>query len=548
MTDAKIDTPARLGRGPKLSSIWLVPIVAVMVGIWMVYMHWAGQGPLIEVTFISGEGIEGGKTKVKMKNVDIGEVLELRLSENADQVVLSIRIEEHAAHLLREDSKFWVVRPRIGKGGVSGLSTLLSGAYIELSPGTLEQSAREFTGLDTPPVTPIGTPGLHVTLDSDGNKALNEGDPILFHGMAVGKIEYVHFNSQERRSYYNAFIVAPYDRLITNNTRFWFSSGLNLSLSADGIRVEIASLESLIEGGVAFDVPDGQPRGEPITKRAFFTIFPREAAIHERIFDHALTFVILFDDSIRGLKVGAPVEYRGIKVGHVVRTDIDYPQIKNLLDPTSKIPVIIEIVPARLGFADDESVLGDVASRIDDLIKGGLRGGLATGSILTGRKFIELQYHDVLPGDRQTFGEFTVIPSINGGLGQLMANAERTLRTINNLPLDRVAVSMHRALDEVAATLAEFRKSASELEDILADPASHELVDTLNATLTSFQELARDFSEGSATHAGLQQSLRSLDETLKELEPVLRNIRRKPNSLIFGGSEEKDLEPEGADQ
>lgn len=548
MTEAKAETPARLGSGPKLSSIWFVPIVAVVVGIWMVYMHWAGQGPLIEVTFISGEGIEGGKTKVKMKNVEIGEVLELRLSDDADEVVLSIRIEEHATHLLREDSKFWVVRPRIGKGGVSGLGTLLSGAFIELSPGTLEQTAREFVGLDRPPVTPIGTPGLHVTLDSDGNRALNEGDPILFHGMVVGKIEFVHFNSQERRSYYNAFIAAPFDRLITNNTRFWFSSGLNLDLSADGIRVEIASLESLIEGGVAFDVPNGRPRGEPITERAFFTIFPREAAIHEEFFDHALTFVILFDDSIRGLKVGAPVEYRGITIGHVVRTDIDYPQIRNLLEPTSKIPVVIEIVPARLGFADDESVLGDVASRIDDLIQGGLRGGLATGSILTGRKYIELQYHDVLPGKPETFGEFTVIPSIGGGLGQLIANAERTLRTINNLPLDRVAVSMHKALDEVAATLAEFRKSASELEEIFADPASHELVETLNETLTSFQELARDFSEGSSTHEGLQRSLQSLDETLQQLEPVLRNIRRKPNSLIFGGGEDKDLEPQGADE
>jgi paraquat-inducible protein B len=538
--EAKV-AEARLGSDLKFSPVWLVPVVALVIGLWMIYSHYAGQGPIIEISFQSGEGIQAGTTKARTKNVEIGEVLDLRLSEDAENVVLSVRIYPHAAELLREDSQFWVVRPRIGLAGISGLSTLLSGAYIEMSPGSAEDLANNFEGLEAPPVTPLGTPGLHVTLDSAGNQALQEGDPILYQGIEVGTIEFAYFDNQKRRSNYNAFIAAE-------NTRFWFNSGLSVELSADGIRFDVASPATVLAGGVAFDVPEGLPLGERITERAFFTLYPNESASREFKYDNALSFVILFDDSIRGLRPGAPVEYRGVKVGEVVRTDIDYREIENLLDPFSKIPVLIDLVPARLGFEDDYSVLSEVDDRINELIDDGLTAGLAVGNLLTGQKYIELQYLGSGFGESQTFAGYTVIPSIDGELDQLLANASSAMETINNLPLDQVVGSAHVALDEIAATLAEFRKSASSLDEILADPASHELMGTLNATLTSFQQLAADFSEGSATNIELQKSLQSLAQTLNELEPVLRNIRRKPNSLIFGGSEEKDLEPKGERQ
>jgi len=548
MTEEVNESEARVGGGVKFSKVWLVPLVALVIGAGMTYSHFAGQGPIIEITFVSGEGIQAGTTKVRRKNVEIGEVLDLRLSEDAENVVLSVRIYPHAAELLREDSLFWVVRPRIGTGGISGLSTLLSGAYIELSPGSDEESADRFEGMEKPPVTPLGTPGLHVTLDSAGNRPLNEGDPILFHGMPVGTIEFVFFNNEKRRTYYNAFIAAPYDQLVTAHTRFWFSSGLSVNLSADGIQVEVGSLSTLLGGGVAFDVPDGLPLGDLIRERAYFAIYENEGASREFRYDNALPFMVLFDDSVRGLRPGAPVEYRGVRVGEVVRTDIDYPEIGNLLEPDSRIPVLIEIVPARLGFADDYAVLSEVENRIDELIEGGLRAGLATGNLLTGRKYVELEYFDEAFGTAESFAGYTVIPSIDSSLGMLLANANRALETINRLPLDQVVASAQNALDQAAETLAEFRKSATELEQILADPASQELMGTLNETLMSFQQMVIDFSEGSATNQDLQQSLESLQQTLNELQPVLRNLRRKPNSLIFGGGDEEDLEPRGVQE
>ena len=547
IAEAKV-AKARLGVGVNFSKVWLVPIVALLIGLWMIYSHYAGQGPIIEITFQSGEGIQAGTTKVKRKNVEIGEVLDLRLSEDAEAVVLSVRIYAHAAQLLREDSQFWVVRPRIGVGGITGLGTLLSGTYIELAPGSQDDLASEFVGLETPPVTPRGTPGLHVTLDSAGDQALREGDPVVFQGIEVGRIESAFFDNQKRRSYYNAFIVAPYDELVTENTRFWFNSGLSMELSADGIRFDIGSLATVLAGGVAFDVPEGLLLGDRITERGYFTIYPNESASREFQFENALSFLILFDDSIRGLRPGAPVEYRGVKVGEVVRTDIEYRELDNLLEPDSRIPVMIDLVPARLGYEDDYAVLDDVDLRITELIADGLTAELAVGNILTGQKYIELHYHGEGSSDVQSFAGYTVIPSIDGHMDQLLANASNAVKTINDLPLEEVADSADVALDEIAATLAEFRKSASSLEQILADPAAQELIGTLNAALMSFQQLAEDFSEGSATNLELQQSLESLARTLNELEPVLRNLRRRPSSLVWGGSDAADPEPQGERQ
>ena len=432
------DVEARVGGDLKFSKVWLVPVVALVIGLWVTYSHYSGQGPIVEITFQSGEGIQAGTTKVRRKNVEIGEVLDLRLSEDAEEVVLSVRIYDHARQLLRDDSQFWVARPRIGVGGISGLSTLLSGAYIELSPGSEENLANEFEGLETPPVTPLGTPGLHVTLNSAGNHALLAGEPIVFPGIEVGKIEYAFFDSQKRRSYYNAFIATPYDELVTENTRFWFNSGLSVELSADGIRFDIASPATILAGGVAFDVPEGLPLGEQITDRAFFTIYPNESTSREFYYENSLSFVILFDNSIRGLRPGAPVEFRGVKVGEVVRTDVEFREIDNLLEPTSKIPVIIDLVPARLGFADDYSVLHEVDNRINKLIDNGLTAGLAIGNLLTGQKYIEVQYHGDGFGETQTFAGYTVIPSTGGQFDQLINNASSALMTISELPLDEV--------------------------------------------------------------------------------------------------------------
>ena len=199
MAENSATVKAGVAKNGQIHKVWIVPIAALAVGLWMVYANWASQGPVIYVTYSDGAGIESGKTKVKHRNVEVGEVEALSLDSDAQYVVATVRVHKEYADLIRRDSEFWIVRPRIGRGGVSGLGTLLSGAYIEMSRGVAKKSARTFEGLEAPPVTAIGTPGLHVTLSGDGSRPLVEGQPILFHGSQVGRIEYVHFNTVERR-------------------------------------------------------------------------------------------------------------------------------------------------------------------------------------------------------------------------------------------------------------------------------------------------------------------------------------------------------------
>ncbi len=547
MSEVDHDHSAVVHTSSKFSAIWIVPIVATLIGAWMIYFTWTNQGPLVEISFETATGIEAGKTKLKLKNVELGIVEEVRLSKNSAGVTITARMDLSAKPLLKEDTHFWVVRPRIGVGGISGLNTLVSGAYIEFAAGTEDaKRATKFVGLEAPPVTPVGTAGLHLTLDSSGNRALNVGDKITFHGLVVGSIEYVHFNVSERTTYYNAFIEAPFHTLITSNTRFWFNSALRLEFSADGVSLEVGSLQTLLGGGLSFDVPENMPRGELIEKRAFFQIYANKAAIHDKHYRQALPFIILVNESVRGLKPGAAVEYKGIRIGTVTRTDIDYPELANLLDEQAQIPVMIELQPARMGYADTEAAASTADARLREMIEQGLAANLVTGSYLTGSKYINLRQSELRPASIETFDLYTVIPTVGSQLGNILAQVETTLATVNDMPLDEVAINVNRLLIAGTAALKEIKNSAAELDTLLADPESHALVATLNAFLAGFEKLAADFSDGAPGYEELVRTLRVLQTSLGELGPVLDQVRRDPNSLIFGGDVIEDLQPKAA--
>ncbi|HCH63964.1 MAG TPA: hypothetical protein DFR83_14255 [Deltaproteobacteria bacterium] len=499
------------------SPVWLVPLAAFGIAMWMVYQHYVGQGPLIQVRFENAEGIEPGKTRIRTKNVEVGEVLGMQLSEGAESVLLSVRIHKENAHLLREDSSFWIVRPRVNALSVTGLGTLLSGAYIEMAPGLLDKAARTFEGLDAPPSTPIGTPGLHIVLESSEGKRLHEGTPLMFGGMEAGKIEDVQFDPERRRTRYDAFIVQPYDRLITENTRFWFNSGVAVDVSADGARLEFGTLETIASGGVSFGVPEGQELGPRITvDYVSFEVYPHEGAIYERIYAQALEYILLADRSIRGLQPGAPVEYRGVKVGEVLRTDIDYEEKVRLLEPDSRIPILFKIEPGRLGYGDTEEESKQASDRIATLIRRGLHGEVKITNYLTGAQIIDLQHRPRRPNRLSEFASYPVIPATEGRVDQLLVLLERTVRKINDVPLDDVT-------EETLETLVKAQE-----------------------TLEHYERLASHYSAGSEPHRELVRSLSTLERTLAEVTPLIRQLREQPNSVVVGPRGEPDPEPTGA--
>jgi len=241
---------ATVTRKRRINPIWFVPIVALALGIWMVIYTIQSQGPKITIVFSTAEGIEAGKTKIKLRSVDVGMVDSAVLGDDLQSVVVTASLEKTAEGLLREDAQFWVVRPRIGKGGVSGLGTLLSGGYIQLAPGQGAEGEREFVGLEEPPVTPAGTPGVQVTLTAEKAGSVSAGDPVLFKGYRVGQIETESFDTEKKLMRYGVFIEAPYDELLTSSNRFWNVSGISIRAGADGIQADSVALETLLIGGV----------------------------------------------------------------------------------------------------------------------------------------------------------------------------------------------------------------------------------------------------------------------------------------------------------
>ena len=251
---------ANLNQKEQFSSIWLIPLIALLIGGWMVYQHWSTQGPVVTLNFATATGIEAGKTRVKALSVDIGKVESVELNRARDGVVVKARLSKSAEPLLNTDSQFWVVRPRIGTEGISGLDTLLSGAYIQLEPGNSKEITYRFSGLESAPVTPPNTPGLRLTLMNDSGGTLYVGDPISYRGFNVGRVEATEFDAETRTGRYQVFINAPFDKLVNSNSRFWSSSGINLDLSAEGVQLQTDSLATLLSGGVSFDdLPDKGP-------------------------------------------------------------------------------------------------------------------------------------------------------------------------------------------------------------------------------------------------------------------------------------------------
>jgi len=528
-----------------ISSIWFVPVIAVFMGLWMVYYQWSTGGPLINIEFTSAAGLVAGKTKIKYRNVDVGEVTKISLNEKSDGVLIVARIKKSAEKLLVEDSKFWVVSPKITLAGISGLSTLISGEFIEIEPGKSDKAKFDYTGLDDPPVTPAGTPGLHITLNSKDQFAYSKGDPIIYKGLAVGKFEDIHFNFYERVVYYNAFIKAPYHQLVTSNTKFWDVSGFQIDLNADGLSVNTGNVQSLITNGVTFGIPTGLDIGESITERAYFDIYPNYETADDERYKESVEIVILVSDSIRGLKVGAPVEYRGVHIGKVISTNMLAKTAPDeMLKHEIKIPVLIGLQPGRVGLPDNAIGVARMTEQNRFWVKQGLKATLTTGNLLTGRLFVELQHFNDQPLDKlETYAGFPVMPIITNEFSQIAGKAGKFMDSLNKLPLDSLSNNANQLFKEFTQTAKELQGLSQNLEKLLADANSEKLSQQLSKTLKNISNLTNDFSSGSKGYEDIRKSLKALKDTMQELSPLLKQLNHQPNGLIFNSGQKDTIEP-----
>ncbi len=525
-----------------ISKVWFVPIVALLIGGWMVYYHLSNQGPAVTILFNSAEGMEAGKTKIKSRSVTIGQVETIKLNEQDDGVIVTVRMSNNTEKMLVKDSKFWVVSPQIALSGVTGLDTLISGVYIELSPGLSEQRSKEFTALNSPPITPKGTPGLHVTLNSDKQFAYSQGDPIIYKGLTVGKIEEVHFNIKDRAVYYNAFIHAPYHELLTSNTRFWDASGLVVDLNAEGISLKTGSIQTILTNGVTFGIPKGMPLGAKIPDLDSFEVYSDYQGASNARYKYSLEYVMLVSDTIRGLSVGAPVEYRGVTVGEVSSVELITTDPSALYSDNVRIPVLLSIQPGRIGLPDNEQGVALMKQHNTLWIQEGLRASLKTGSLLTGSMFVELQHFDLPRIEKlETYKKYSVIPTVKDQYSQLIDKVELFVDNLNGLPLDEMTSNANVTLVNASSLLSELQHTSQNLNKLLVSAEQQGLVKQLRVALESFATLSQDFSSGSQGYEQLQQAMKSISDVMYELKPLLEQLKHKPNGLIFdSGSQDEE--------
>lgn len=538
---------AVVSRLRRLSLVWLIPIVALAAGAWMVYDNWSKQGPEIVLYMPTAEGIDAGKTAIKVLSVDIGKVTAVELDAASMRVRVLARLNASARDLLRADSQFWVVKPRIERGAVSGLSTLLSGAYIQLQPGKAQARRNEFTVLTEPPVTAPNVPGIRLTLTGRNVKALKVGDPVLFQNVDVGRVEKASFDPDQRQMNYLLFVQSPYDKLVTQNSRFWISSGIQLNLSADGIRLNTGSLESLMSGGVSFDVPNGQEPGERAVNMSGFVLYPDQSSAEERLYERRLSYVALFPDSVRGLKPGAPIEYRGVRVGTVGAVPWAVASLERQTTKGQGIPVQLFLEVGRLSSDAEGKPDAFWRNRVAELIRQGMVVKLKTGNLITGSLFVELDFTGKPQPLPSSIKGMPIIPAVGGSLAQIESKVVSLLDKLNALKLEDTIGDARASLQEIRSLATESRQLMGSLDSLAKQPEVTQLPAELQRSLTQLNTTLQSFDNRSQSYQELMQAISSLNQLMQEARPVVRTLNEQPSALLFDRSG-SDTTPKGSPQ
>jgi paraquat-inducible protein B len=520
------------------SIIWILPIIAVLIGVGMVYNDWQNRGIHIQVEFETAEGLEAKKTVLKNRNVGIGLVKKISFSADKKTILVDIEVDKSMDSFLVEDSEFWVVKPRFGATGFTGVGTLLSGAYIEVSPGQSNSEIFAFVGLETPPVTSLNADGIHLKLISRGNKPLKVGNPVLHKGFEVGAVESKYYDDLEQEAHYDIFIHAPFHNLVTENTSFWNVNGLSITTSTQGVSLTMASLDALVAGGVEFGLIDDAVPGVGVPQNHQFQVYDSQESIDEQRNYKFIEYVILVEESVGGLHKGAPVDYRGIRLGTVSKPYMEFWEIIDIagVGKEDRIPVVIKLEPERLmknGYISIDIFKG----MVDDWIKEGLTASIENANLITGNLKVSLQ-----PGGKPInvvgqFGDYPVIPAAQGGFASLSKKLENILGELEKLPLNATLANINGLIDSADETV---KTSAKVIEK-----ASMTL-STLEQSLQELQLTLKGLQPESHVYRSVEQMIKKIEVALDEIKPIVKEVRNQPNSLVFGGPAESDKQPQAS--
>lgn len=548
--DNATSTPVveRPRKRQQISAYWLVPLLALLLGVYFAYRYYKEQGPLITIEFNTAEGLIAGKTPIRYRDVNIGVVEEISLSDNLETVLVVARMTVDSRRYLNNHARFWVVRPRVGASGVSGLNTLLSGAYIQVNSlvGTAYQDS--FEGLEKPPLTEEGAPGLRLNLQAEQAGYVSIGSPVYYRQVKVGQIEAQRFLADYKKVEFTIFIEDPHHKIVRNITKFWNVSGVALNVNANGLSVRTPSLEGLAQGGVSFDIIEEYEFPYQVEDGHVFTLHESFEAATEDTLELSNSsryeYVTYFDGSVRGLSRGAPVEFKGVQIGRVTDIKLMYDEQTGSV----RVPVHIEFQPERL-----LGVQGADSDDVNDKIAGSLQAKLQNGNLLTGQLFVSLE---TMEGTPPPLGEnidgIPILPSVKSDLDQVTEGVQSALTMINELPLEDLIANANDTVAQAQQLLTDFNAMgfAGKIDSTMgtADGAIQEfagLASGMRADLTrltgqmktlvatadeSFEGIAPD----SPLYYNLLNTLRDLQQAARAVLAVSESVEKKPEEFLFG--------------
>ena len=506
-----------INKKTELPLVWFLPLIALLVSGWLMVKSYNEKGPVITISFPTAEGLEVDKTKIKYLNVEVGKVTAISISDDLKTILITAQMNSTAAGYLNKNTSFWVVRPQVGLGGISGLGTLLSGPYIAIKPGD-GSNEDHFTGLTTPPSLKNNAEGTHFILETNNLGSMKPGTPINFHGITVGEVLSHKLSDEANAIRLTVFINKPYDQFIRKNTRFWIDSGVDLSAGADGFKVRTGPLISLLSGGIAFRASAEDTVENIQPENSTFPLYDTYELSTQIVYQNTLKYVMYFNGSVRGLTVGAPVQLRGIPIGKVTEINLE-------LDKKTaeiRIPVTVELEPERIKEVNNDNHISD-KDIMERLINKGLRAQLQTGSLLTGQLLVDLDFHPkskiVLSDNKSVYPEF---PTTASSLDQFTHSANIIMDKVAKLPLEDLTVEANKTLQTLQGT----------------SKAATVMLDSTEKTMASAHQILSTLEPGSTTHYELEQLLQELTQAASSVKQLTDYLEQNPNSLIRGKKEQ----------
>jgi paraquat-inducible protein B len=544
---------ARVQRSRRFSPIWLIPIVTIGIAIWLAYDTLSKRGPLITVTFESAEGLVAGQSKVKHKDVDMGTVQSVQLSPDLNHVVVTARMNPEAERLLTDKAQLWVVKPRLFAGNLSGLETALSGTYIELLPSAeAGKSQRDFIGLENPPVLQSDVPGTKVTLAADRLGSISQGSPVYYRSIAVGEVLGWVTDDMTAHVRISAFIRAPFDRYIHDDTRFWDASGVSVQFGGSGVRLEIESLRALLLGGVAFDTPLESQATSVAAADTVFPLYSDRTAADNAAFKRRVQVVAYFPGSVGGLGKGSAVTIYGIRIGEVTSVDLEY-------DPASdsiRAPVHFEISPEQIVGAAGATVRTPLQNA-QLLVNAGMRAQIESDNLILGTKAVVLaMLPNAPPAEVRMEGNAILLPTAPGQFAGLVDSVNALLTKVSSMPFAEIGDNLNKTLAGASALTTDpaLTQAVNSLRDTLN--SAHELVvsvaagsapalrrlpelanslqDSLNRTNRLLQDVDTGYGDNSKFYRNLDRMMVQLNDTAESLRVLSDTLARHPEALIRG--------------